>query len=71
MTRRGFLLGCMASAVTPAKVPHPLLLDATIRYQRTVATEIFYVGLNQRAKYRWVAAPGNIAKIARWTARNA
>lgn len=32
--------------------------NATIEGTITAASSVFYIGLNQRASYRWVAAPG-------------
>lgn len=34
-------------------------INASLETFATVGAEIFYVGVNQRASYRWVAAPGS------------
>lgn len=36
-----------------------LTINASLETFATVGTEVFYVGVNQRASYRWVAAPGS------------
>lgn len=35
------------------------IINSTAEVGITVATEAWYVGINQRASYRWVAAPGS------------
>lgn len=42
-----------ASALTTAAV------NSSISGTITTGTNVFYVGINQRASYRWVAAPGS------------
>ncbi len=36
-----------------------IAMNSSVETDRTVLTQIFYVGVNQRASYRWVAAPGS------------
>lgn len=36
-----------------------VMINSSIETAYTAATEVFYVGVNQRASYRWVAAPGS------------
>lgn len=36
-----------------------ITINASLETLATVAAEVFYVGVNQRASYRWVAAPGS------------
>jgi hypothetical protein len=34
-------------------------INSSVETYLTAATEVWYVGINQRASYRWVAAPGS------------
>jgi hypothetical protein len=36
-----------------------ICINSSVETDRTVGAEVFYVGVNQRASYRWVAAPGS------------
>lgn len=36
-----------------------IAINSSVETDRTTGTEVFYVGVNQRASYRWVAAPGS------------
>lgn len=36
-----------------------VMINSSIETAFTVAAEVFYIGVNQRASYRWVAAPGS------------
>lgn len=36
-----------------------VLINSSAETNITVTSEVFYVGINQRASYRWVAAPGS------------
>lgn len=42
-----------AAALTTSKANH------TVEPTVTAASQLFYLGMNQRASYRWVAAPGS------------
>ena len=36
-----------------------IAINSSVETDRTNGTEVFYVGVNTRASYRWVAAPGS------------
>jgi len=55
-----------STAVTPVALDNTFAAAGTVGSANftaegtiTAASSVFYVGLNQRASYRWVSAPGN------------
>lgn len=67
-TTTGGLAGGLSSVSTslyldPADVgsgsPQGIAINSSIETGFTALAEVFYVGVNQRASYRWVAAPGS------------
>jgi len=56
-TKRSFLTGVLALITAPAIVRVESLMPVKLMLPEEHL--VFHIGINQRASYRWVAAPGH------------